>query len=68
MNKATDIQAIDTLLSTPATHGDQLAIWQAQETSANDTHGDANAVAWDAFDVWRRLIKEPRDRRRPQSG
>jgi hypothetical protein len=67
MTKATDIQAIDTLLSTPAANADQLGAWQAQDDGAIDTGSDSTG-AWDAFDVWRRLIKEPRDRRRPQPG
>jgi hypothetical protein len=55
---------MNTLLETPKSHAPELA--------ANEDHvGDRIVVTpvagsgqgWDAYDVWRRLIKDARDRR-----
>jgi hypothetical protein len=49
--------ATELLAATPAANEDRLDESSAQATTLS-------ATGWDAHDVWRRFIKEARDRRR----
>lgn len=47
----------------PAANADQLGEAQRLSLSVAKTTG-----GWDPYEVWQRLIKEPRDRRRSDKG
>lgn len=47
-----------------AANADQIG----ESRTAQDTKGIEGTGAWDAYDVWRRFIKEARDRRKNLPG
>jgi hypothetical protein len=67
MNNATkSIANVQNLLETiPAANDDQIGESFAQTTTI--AAPDSTSTGWDAYEVWRRFIKDARDRRRSES-
>lgn len=65
-NATKQIPDVHNLRTRPAANDDQIGEGFGQTTvAATET---MTSTGWDAYDVWRRFIKEARDRRRTTEG
>jgi hypothetical protein len=62
MNNVSRTATGQMLNAEPAANADELG-----EARPIESRGVAATGAWDAYDVWRRLIKDARDRRKAQT-
>ena len=58
MSSSQEIVATQLLTSAPAANADRLGEGEAAPVRTTET-----ATGWDAYEVWRRFIKEARERR-----
>jgi hypothetical protein len=49
----------------PAANADQIGVDMMMDQTIVET--ESTSTGWDSYQVWRRFIKEARDRRRPQT-